>query len=219
MNQEQNYLYSVSAVSSNDIWAVGYYISGLSANYQTLTEHWDGIQWTIVPSPDVGNDTNELFGVSTVSTNDVWAVGYWVNGGQRTLTEHWDGTQWSVVPSPNPPAYGVLLTAVWAASTNDVWTVGDHGGDGDADGILTEHWDGTQWSIVPSPNLGIGHNELDAVSGVSPNDVWAVGYYCCGFGAAVTLAEHWDGCSGVLCEAPTLMGATTILGSSSNLLK
>jgi hypothetical protein len=40
---------------------------------------------------------------------------------------------------------------------------------------LIEHWNGTQWSVVPSPNL-MGNNLLRGVAIVSANDVWAVGF-------------------------------------------
>src|SRR4051794_13492246 len=82
----------VAAVSTNDVWAVG------NAGGDTLTEHWDGTSWSIVPSPHPGASTNELFEVVALSTNDVWAVGYYYDGStDATLTEHWDGTAWSVV--------------------------------------------------------------------------------------------------------------------------
>src|SRR5204862_1571052 len=46
---QQNFLWSVSGSSSNDVWAVGY--NGPSNARQTLTLHWDGSQWTQVQSP------------------------------------------------------------------------------------------------------------------------------------------------------------------------
>ncbi|MEP6662866.1 MAG: immunoglobulin domain-containing protein, partial [Verrucomicrobiota bacterium] len=42
-----NYLYAVSAVSANDIWAVG--ATGSGAESTTLTEHWNGSAWSVVP--------------------------------------------------------------------------------------------------------------------------------------------------------------------------
>ena len=42
-------------------------------------------------------------------------------------------------------------------------------------GTLTEHWNGTAWSVVASPNAGT-INSLQSVAAVSANDVWAVGY-------------------------------------------
>jgi hypothetical protein len=95
-----NTLRSVAAVSSNDVWAVGY----------GLIEHWNGSNWSLVPSAPGGNPA-DLRGVTTVASNDVWAVGRrqetTTQGYQKTLVEHWDGSAWTVVPSPN----GSALTA------------------------------------------------------------------------------------------------------------
>src|SRR6478672_1156291 len=46
-----NYLYEVEAVSANDVWAVGSYYEG-GGYYGTLTMHWDGSLWRVVPSPN-----------------------------------------------------------------------------------------------------------------------------------------------------------------------
>jgi hypothetical protein len=56
--------------------------------YQTLTEHWNGSQWSIVSSPNSGKYSNELYGVVAVSANNIWAAGYNDNGSAyQTLTE------------------------------------------------------------------------------------------------------------------------------------
>jgi hypothetical protein len=57
---------------------------------------------------------------------------------------------------------------------------------------LIEHWNGTSWSIVPSPNSGSGFNTLYSVAASSSSDVWAVGAYDSGAGVR-TLTLHWDG--------------------------
>src|SRR6266702_8897037 len=77
-----NDLNGVASISANDVWAVG------DTNQQTLTEHWNGHKWSVVPSPNVGTHNNELFGVTAVSATDVWAVGFF-NAGffNQTLTE------------------------------------------------------------------------------------------------------------------------------------
>src|SRR5205823_3056059 len=71
-----NTLRSVSAISSNDVWAVGYYLEtqGTLGYSRTLVEHWDGAHWSIVPSTNLGTDA-ELWSVSALSPNNVWAVG------------------------------------------------------------------------------------------------------------------------------------------------
>ena len=69
----------------------------------TLTVHWDGTSWSIVPSPTPGG-LADLAAVVAVGPDDVWAAGgsvdRQVNAG-RTLVEHWDGFGWTVVASPN----------------------------------------------------------------------------------------------------------------------
>jgi hypothetical protein len=183
-----NALTSVAVVSANDVWAVGYY---MESNWSTLTMHWDGSTWSIVPSPNGGPYGNYLYSVSARSTNDVWAVGASNNGG-NSLILHWDGTSWSVVPSPNIPDWTNQLQSVTAVAADDVWAVGVahftwYISDGDpitSSQTIIQHWNGTAWSIVPSPNPGDGNNyygtitnELYGVAAVSASDVWAVGMY------------------------------------------
>src|SRR5437764_621866 len=55
---------------------------------------------------------------------------------------------WSVVSSPNVGTSSNVLNGVAVVSANDVWAVGYYSG-----GTLIEHWDGTSWSVVPSPNV------------------------------------------------------------------
>ena len=40
---------------------------------------------------------------------------------------------------------------------------------------LIEHWNGTTWSVVASPNVGTQLNGLNGVTAVSTSDIWAVG--------------------------------------------
>ena len=66
----EDYLYSITAVSSSDIWAVGQVL------HNGLVEHWDGTQWHIVKRPEVPNSYGTLLeGASALSDGTVWAVG------------------------------------------------------------------------------------------------------------------------------------------------
>src|SRR5947209_7919408 len=76
---------------------------------------------------------------------------------------------WKFAYSPNGTG-GSSLSGVAAVSGHDVWAVGQQGGN-----TLTEHWNGAQWSIVHSPNVGSTGSFLQAVTAISTNDVWAVG--------------------------------------------
>ncbi len=212
-----NRLTGVAAISANDVWAVGIYFSLPSsrAKAQTqapaltmtgLIEHWDGAIWSIVPNPDLGSSRSELIGITAVSANDVWAVGDYTNanGPGQTLVEHWNGTAWSIVPSANRPSTTHSLYAVAAVSANDVWAVGEYVLNDNSDkGSLVEHWDGTTWSIVPSPSQPSSFNHLYGISVVSASDVWAVGYYGGQTGTLQqTLVEHWDGASWSIVPSP-----------------
>src|SRR5438874_1811018 len=183
-------LSGVAAVSASDAWAVGTSGSQMSHG-QTLTEHWNGNQWSVVKSPSPASMNNELFGVAAVSATDVWAVGFishnTANGPvEQTLIEHWNGTSWSVVKSPNVGTSPVL-NGVAAVSATDAWAVGNSG----FNQTLIEHWNGTSWSVVKSPSPGSG-DDLRGVAAVSANDVWATGYTFNG-SSIQTLVEHWNG--------------------------
>jgi hypothetical protein len=186
-----NTLNSVSAIASSDIWAVGY-SSTDGANYRTtLTEHWNGTQWSIVTSPNITSGDNTLLGVATISTKDVWAVGYSFNyATYQTIIMHWNGFQWKVVSSPNPSTASNILYAVTAISTNNVWAVGDYSSPSTGNNTLVEHWNGSQWSVVPSPNSAIGNDMPNGITALSATNIWAAGssnIY------NQTLIEHWDG--------------------------
>jgi hypothetical protein len=103
--------------------------------------------WSIIASPNAGL-YDELDGVSVLSANDVWAVGYItaLNGtDNQTLIQHWDGSQWKIVSSPNPGSARDQLYGVAAISANDVWAVGSSFNGGNSNILpLLEHWDGTQ---------------------------------------------------------------------------
>ena len=182
---------SVAAVSAKDIWAVG----SFNGAGRTLIEHWNGATWSVVSSPSVGTLTNLLTQVAIVSASDVWAVGYLTSctGAcvTQTLTENWNGTSWNVVPSPNVDPSSNVLSGVAVVAGNDVWAVGSSGGISNPTQTLTEHWNGTSWSVVPSANVASSSNGLGAVAVVAANDIWAVGASTLNF--SETLIEHWNG--------------------------
>jgi hypothetical protein len=193
-----NLLSGVAAHSPHDVWAVG--MTDAQMGPQTLTMHWNGTSWQYVPSPSVPGQNTILSAVAEVSPHDVWAVGF-ANPG-NTLTEHWNGVSWSIIPSPSPGAPDAfdVLNGVAALAHNNVWAVGYEQRGSDTR-TLIEHWNGASWTVVPSPNAPIETNtdQLNSVTALAPNDVWAVGNYTppgppCAV-TAYTLVEHWDGTS------------------------
>jgi hypothetical protein len=185
-----NELYGAAAVSTSDVWAVGYHNIANYGSEKTMALHWDGTRWSIVRTRNMGPNANMLRAVSAVSSNDVWAVGLGASTSNevgRPLIEHWDGARWSLVRSPNLGGGFGILNSVTALAANDVWAVGTHEGS-----TLIEHWDGTAWAVVPSPNGRRAESEMYAVSAAGPDDVWAVGDSYNNRGGD-TLVEHWDG--------------------------
>jgi hypothetical protein len=182
-------VFSVATISSDDAWAVGYQRDADHPGEATLTQHWDGNSWTVVPSASDGSWSQSLEDVAAVSSSDVWAVGT----GDGPLTEHWDGTSWSVVPTPDPtPAYEswIRLESIAAIAPGDVWAVGSYEVGLDEPQMLVEHWDGAAWSVVATPDRPRFSQQLYGVSASSANDAWAVGV-----SGIRSLIEHWDGTS------------------------
>ncbi|HJT55164.1 MAG TPA: hypothetical protein VJ761_01620 [Ktedonobacteraceae bacterium] len=217
-----NFLYNVAVVSSSDIWAVGSYINGLG-HQEALIEHSNGINWSIVHSANIETNGSELYGVTAVSSNDVWAVGRYLNVGQgyQTLIEHWNGKKWRLVSSPNPPhSPESEFSAVAAVSSNDIWAVGTYVV-GIKNQTLTEHWDGSTWSIVSSPNIQSSNDYLLGVTAVSSENIWAVGYYHTNGSISQTLIEQWNGSSWSIVSSPNPGGTAyndlyAVAGVSSN---
>src|SRR5581483_4697048 len=86
---------------------------------------------------------------------------------------------------------------------SDCWAVGDYYGTDLLAQTLIEHWDGTSWAIVSSPNISTAdHNFLLGVTCVSASDCWAVGYYANDNFLPQTLVERWDGTSWAIVSSP-----------------
>ena len=200
-------LQGATVVSSCSAWAAGYYDNG-TAN-QTLIYHWNGASWAQQTSPDPGGtgETNELSGVTSTSTKNAWAVGYYYDGtSDVTLIEHWNGSNWTQQPSVNPGTSVNFLEAVKATSASNAWAVGYYY-NGTTYRSLIERWNGSSWKKVASPNVGSSYNLLYSVAATSASNAWAVGYYYNGTGYS-TLIEHWNGSTWKHVTSPNPAGAT-----------
>ena len=183
-------LRGVSAVATDDVWTVGSNIPQTGfVPPQPLIEHWDGSQWTIVPSPNA-NGHSFLNAVAALAADDVWAVG---ESGPAAVFMHWDGTEWTVVPSPDDAGKRFAIAAL---ASDNIWASGASRFD---DMHVFTHWDGTSWTTVPNPPLGDGAVDFFGISAAAPDDIWSVGDArfsqcddtCMDFEFAEV--EHWDG--------------------------
>jgi hypothetical protein len=248
---------SLSAASASDIWGVGQAVSANNPTGQALAEHWNGTAWSVVPVKHAGNSqmayqrSEDLTSVDAISSDDVWAVGFYpatapVNDipstiNDSTLVEHWNGTAWSIVAAPDLTRSD-NLNSVSGDSSSDVWAVGgatyvlaygsgSSAGTQSYDAPLVEHWNGSVWTIVPAPTIGLDpHNpaslarmaaglaggaavnpasaDFTSVHAISVNDVWAVGIVSFAntgiapYRTDETFTEHWDGTRWSVVAAP-----------------
>ena len=108
-----------------------------SQGSSTLTEHWNGSSWNVVPSPNPLPSTkgnNFLTGVTSLAGNDVWAVGstldFTLGELEQTMILHWDGAVWTVAASPNQGTGSNLLLGVSAAGGGVAFAAGSFQGAG-----------------------------------------------------------------------------------------
>jgi hypothetical protein len=200
--------------SSADGWVLGQYGASPQGPSQTLDQgflaHWHAGRWTLTP-PAVSPSPQATWplpaAVAAISPSSAWTAGGYYTAGPDivpgtepagALTEHWDGTQWTIVPNPASTQPGTELNALTVISPTDIWAVGRQAGTSGTSGTavtpLIEHWDGTRWSVAPSPAAN-QPSALYAVSADSTRDAWAVGDQTKPgtSNVAVPLVEHWDG--------------------------
>jgi hypothetical protein len=174
----------------------------------TLAEMWNGVSWTIVPSPNgPTTDFNQLSGVSCVSAASCVAVGDYSNGSGNgfTFAESWDGHAWTLLTTVNPSTASGFpsqsLSGVSCTSATSCIAVGSYTINVNTDQTLVEAWDGHTWSVVPSANTSTNdRNFLNSVSCSTPTSCMAVGIV--ELSPDQTLAEQWNGTTWSIVPTP-----------------
>ncbi len=174
----------------------------------TLIESWNGSAWSVVPSPNAPYYlADELNAVSCLGPSACTAVGG-LDPVDRTLIESWNGSAWSIVPSPDTPDdQPNVLTGVSCSSSMNCTAVGIDAVDGLEDQTLIESWNGSVWSIVPSPDTSsIQNNNLSGVSCSGPSACTAAGTYSPydpnQDPVELTLIESWNGSAWSIVPSP-----------------
>jgi hypothetical protein len=213
-------LFGVSCTSATACTAVGTSQNALGLEV-TLAESWNGTNWAIQPTPNPkGATLSTLAGVSCRSTTPVCtAVGYVINsaGNYVALAERWNGTSWRIQPTPNPSgAKSNTLDAVSCPAASNCTAVGDAANSAGAEITLAEHWNGTSWTIQPTPSPnGAKFSGLNGISCPSAAACTAPGTYVDSAGADKTLAEYWDGVSWAIQPTPNPTGTRSQVGGVS----
>jgi hypothetical protein len=118
-------LTTVSARSSNDVWAVGWQNQkSIDVDNVPLVEHYDGTKWSLIDGlPDLGGGVPA--NVYAASGTNVWA--FTINGTTDVASFlHWDGKTWTSVPVPGPQEWGMsyTYTAIGGTGPDDIWAAG-----------------------------------------------------------------------------------------------
>jgi hypothetical protein len=126
-------------------------------------------------------------------------------------------SSWNAVASPNVTSGRNILAGIAANAPNDVWAVGFYVNSSGVYQTLAEHWDGTAWGVVATPNVGPGNNLFTAVTAIGPSDVWAVGFWRPGGSNtyAQPLTEHWNGNGWTVIPTPNAPSSSAPLYSVS----
>lgn len=151
-------LTAVSAVASDDVWAVG---GGHDGDYVSFSYivHWDGSQWEHRPGPTAGW-FHRLHDVEAVASDDVYAVGdYQDASGYHGLFLHWNGSSWTRLP--DPPVGG---SALEVAPDGRVYIGGA--------GVVV--WDGAGFVDLESFPAVVGPS-VQSIEPIGPCAQWAVG--------------------------------------------
>lgn len=186
----ESVLAGVAQWTNGQAIAVGSYQEphGSGTTIVTTAVRWNGSAWSSTPTHAPGR----LYGVATSSATEAYAVGY-ATPAEHALVEHWDGTKWSIVKTPLPAgAQFSALDAVAVVDASDVWAVGLYSTSSTQLPLIL-HYNGTSWSIAPTPKVSGG--ELLSVAVVpGTHNLFAAGFASTSsqYGAA-SLIMAWRG--------------------------
>ena len=147
-------LLGVSALSATQAWAVG--------GQGQILATTNGTSW----SPETSPTTQQLNSVFALDSSHIWAVGNNQGSTETILFSGNGGGTWTAV-GPTV-AKGQPLEGVWASDAGHVWAVG---GQGQIYYSATGGTSNASWSVQASGTTQM----LNAISGLGPSQVWAVG--------------------------------------------
>ncbi len=171
-----------------------------------LVEQWDGHVWSIVSAVNPpGSPATQLTAVTCLSSTWCTAVGHSEDpsNNRHALVETWNGTAWTNVSSSPPSGEKTSqLNALSCATSSWCMAVGGYTNASNDFVSLAEVWNGTTWSVVPSPNPGSGTSgEFNGVSCAGSGFCVAVGQWYNGSVFQAQLAI-WNGTSWTNVTAP-----------------
>lgn len=187
----------LSCVTSQFCAAVGVYDNRAGA-WGPLALTWDGLSWhnrnAVNPNPPGSGQVANFTGVSCLSASFCMAVGNTDKYGLVNVSgfaELWNGTSWHLVPFAVPAgSTGVNVHALSCVTSGFCEAVGEDSTTKQPNGSLAEIWNGTRWTVQPSPNQAGQYTStlLTSVSCVSTR-------FCVAADDTGPLIERWNGTS------------------------
>ncbi len=167
----------VSASSSDNVWAVGYWRS-IAQNYQALVVRWDGSQWHLVANPGESPAGGDATAVVALAPGDVWVSGNFNSGADHLI--HWNGSSWDISDADLPGPFASMV----ALAPDDIWG-------SCAINATYYHYDGLTWTPVSGPSIAGSTYVLRGwgLAAINSCDIWSVGGWSDG-SLQRTLAEH-----------------------------
>ncbi|MBN2571859.1 MAG: hypothetical protein JXA68_06995 [Ignavibacteriales bacterium] len=154
------------------------------------------ITWEI---DTLGDWQSRLRNIWGTSPENLWAIGWIIDGSWGTNIIHYDGEKWEEYDY-----YEADLAGIYGFNENNIWAVGSNL-------ILTQfyaliaHYDGSTWKTVYIDKTS---KTLMGVWGSSPNDIFAVGFE----GTIL----HYDGVSWTKMESNTTANLVDVWGFAPN---
>lgn len=160
---------SVTALATDDVWAVG------DGDAQPYAAHWDGAQWQevsppeVTPPPGAEEFDARLHSVTSTADGALWAAGGWTtdNGDAQPLLYRYDGSAWTKVKSPVSDGDSPMIETIGADADGELWLA-----PGDWDDLYRRTGDG--WEKAPLPDTDGTASQVRAI-GTSGGRTWAVG--------------------------------------------
>jgi hypothetical protein len=148
-------LAAVSCAGAHYCVAAGFDARSAHTAVNTV-EVWDGITWRLQKNATPRRTYSGLEGVSCVARDACMAIGsyYPANSGDYfPLAETWNGASWKLqaVPSPHGST-GTDLPAASCISARNCTAVGSRTSSSGTLETLAESWNGTSWTIQPTPD-------------------------------------------------------------------
>jgi hypothetical protein len=138
---------------------------------------------------------------------------------------HHSSTLQAVAQTPTPPFHWAMasglnvgagdnfLASIGGIQDDDIWATGNYlDSASGAHRTLMEHWNGSAWSVIPSPNPGKGGDFLAGISVVNAHLAWAVGQYQNNpIDDEQALIEQWNGKAWSVVPSPNTGGPVKFL--------